>query len=44
MKIKKAEPLRKADKSMLHKADLNARNDLVSRTTDGKLFQQSICL
>ena len=29
---------------MLDKADLKAGNDLILRTTDGKLFQQSICL
>jgi hypothetical protein len=44
MKIlkRRAEPLRKSDKSMLQKADLKAGNDLILRTTDGKLFQQSI--
>jgi len=40
----KAEPLRKADKSIIPKADVNAGNDLILRKMAGKLFRQSICL
>jgi hypothetical protein len=39
-----AELLGKSYKSMLHTADLKPGNDLALRTTDDKLFQQSMCL
>jgi len=44
MRIEQFKSLRKADKSMLHTADLKAGDDLILCTTDGKLFQQSMYL
>ena len=34
----------KAEKSSVRNADLNEGNDLILRTLNGMLFQQSMCL